>query len=77
MPQYPTFSETAHNLVKYEPADEAMGEKLDFIRGQFQNLIDNVGELVPNDANGTLAARALHQACQACILAVIKEGSNG
>jgi hypothetical protein len=71
---FPTFQELSHALVQYEPADGELGEKLDQVRGCFQNLIDDVAVFVPNDANGTLAARSIHAACQAVILAMIKEG---
>lgn len=69
-----TFEDTAQTLVAYESADGALGEKLDQVRGKFHNLITDVAPFIPNDPNGTLAARAIHAACQACILAMIKEG---
>lgn len=68
---YPTFSEQAHDFVTLYRPEGGTAEKLDVVRGQFHNLIDNIGPLIPNGPDASLAARAIHDACQKCIFAIV------
>lgn len=69
---YPTFAETAHHLVGYHPPqDSDTADALGEIRDAYDALIDKVAAHVPEGSDATVAARAIHTACQACIAAVI------
>lgn len=69
---FPDFRSLAKHLVGYHPPkDTDTAEKLGFIRDSFDDLIDAVSLVIPEGADATLAARAIHDACQRCIAAVI------
>lgn len=68
---FPSFSEQAHDFVTLYRPEGGTAEKLDLVRGQFHNLIDNIGPLVPNGPDASKAARDLHTACQSVIFAIV------
>jgi hypothetical protein len=66
------FADLAHHLVGYHPPkDGEVALQLGKIRNAFDHLIDVVAGHIPEGPDATLAARAIHDACQRCIAAVI------
>lgn len=69
---HPTFRELAADLVDHHPPKTPeTGDALDGIRFAFRDLIDRVSLSVPDGPDATIAARRIHDACQACIFAVV------
>jgi hypothetical protein len=69
---YPTFAETATRLVSFHPPkDAATGDVLGDIRDAFKNAIDRVTPHIPEGPDAQIAARKIHDACQACLAAVV------
>lgn len=71
-PVFPDFHSLASHLCGYHsPKDVDTAHQLGYIRDAFQELIDTVDSAIPEGPDATLAARAIHDACQRCIAAVI------
>jgi hypothetical protein len=69
---FPTFTETAHRLVGHRPPEtDEVGRQLDDVRGAFDELIDRVAPSVPEGPDSQIAARRIHDACQAVISAIV------
>lgn len=69
---YPSFSELAHHLVRlHSPKDSEVAARLDEVRLAFGELIDRVAPHVPQGADATHAARAVHRACQDVIASIV------
>jgi hypothetical protein len=69
---HPTFRDLASDLVDHHPPQNARtGAALDGIRFAFRDLIDLLALVVPDGPDATIAARKIHDACQACIFAVV------
>lgn len=69
---HPTFSELADDLVSHHPPKTPeVGRVLDSVRNSFRDLIESLSRLVPEGPDATIAARRIHDACQACIFAVV------
>jgi hypothetical protein len=69
---YPTFGEVAHDLIKHRPpATPEVGDMLDHVRWAFDQLVEQLDDMVPAGSDATLAARSIHRACQDVIFAVV------
>lgn len=67
------FGKLARRLVGYHPPqDETTAQRLGEIRNAYEDMITRIEFLLPDATpETTLAARAIHDACQRCISAVI------
>lgn len=67
------FGDLARRLVGYHPpVDEEVAQRLGEIRNAYADMISRIEFLLPDATpETTLAARAIHDACQRCISAVI------
>lgn len=69
---FPTFTETARRLCAHRPPQDAeVSEHLDQVRHAFDALIDHVEDFVPEGPDAQIAARRIHDACQAVISAIV------
>lgn len=69
---HPTFAEIARDLVRFQPPkDDKVRARLDEVRAIFTDAIDALAGHVPDGPDATLAARKIHDACQACIFAIV------
>lgn len=69
---FPTFTETARRLIAHRPPqDQDVAERLDDIRAAFDALVDHIEDHVPEGPDAQIAARRIHDACQAVISAVV------
>jgi hypothetical protein len=71
--QFPTFAETAHDLIRYRAAfsDPMLCTYLDEVRDAFDDTINHVAPFMPASPDSTIAARKIHDACQAVIFAIV------
>jgi len=71
-PYFRTFAELSHHLVGYHPPrDPKTVAALGLVRHAFDDVIDRLAPYIPEGPDATLAARAIHDACQRCIAAII------
>lgn len=72
MPQFATFREVVEKRVTFQPPkNDGVKDRLEIIRGQFQNLADDIAPMIPEGPDAIIAANAIGDACQKCIQAVI------
>jgi hypothetical protein len=72
----PTFGELADDFVSFHPPlTPECREALENVRAAFKDMIEGIEHLVPDGPDATLAARKVHDACQACIFAVVHNQS--
>ena len=69
---FPTFGETAQRLIAHQPPKTPdVGYQLDDVREAFGDLVDRIAPAVPEGPDAQIAARKVHDACQAVISAIV------